>query len=91
MAKLNFKEFSVYTGVNKKNKKKMDVRETFADLLYMGVNGIRSHALSLKIYQSDGEVDFTDDEIRLIKQTAETHCIPGFIDGLNDQIENNAQ
>lgn len=87
MTKLNFKSFFVYTGVSKKHKQEADVRETFADLLYTGVNGIRSHALALKIYQSEGETEFTDDEVAMIKRTAETHCIPGFIDGLMEQID----
>lgn len=86
MVKLNFKEFFVYTSVNKKSKKVGDVREIFADLLYTGINGIRSHALALKIYQSDGETEFTDEEIQLICSTAEARCLPGFIDGLNEQL-----
>lgn len=91
MAKLNFKSFFVYTSVSKKTKKKIDVRETFADLLYTGVNGIRSHALALKIFQSEGETEFTDEEVALIRNTAETKCIPGFIDGLIEQIEKEAE
>lgn len=87
MRKLNFKEFFVYTGVSKKHKQVTDVREKFADLLYMGVNGIRSHALALKIFQSEGETEFSDEEVALIRNTAETRCIPGFIDGLNEQLE----
>lgn len=88
MIKINFKEFAVYTGVSRKNKKVGDARETFANLLYTNVNGIRSHALALKIYQSEGETEFTDDEVLLIRRTAEAQCLPGFIDGLIEQIEN---
>lgn len=91
MAKLNFKSFCVYTSVSKKTKKEVDVRETFADLLYTGVNGIRSHALALKIFQSEGETSFNDEEVALIRNTAETRCIPGFIDGLVEQIEGQAK
>lgn len=91
MAKLNFKSFSVYTSVSRKTKKEIDVRETFADLLYTGVNGIRSHALAFKIFQSEGETEFTDEEIALIRNTAETRCIPGFIDGLIEQIGKEAE
>lgn len=85
MGKLNFKSFHVYTSVNRKTKKEVDVRETFADLLYTGVNGIRSHALALKIFQSEGETEFSDEEVTLIRNTAEKMCIPGFIDGLIEQ------
>lgn len=67
----------------------MDVRETFADMIYNNVNGIKAHALALKIYESEGEVDYTDDEVKLVRTVAERLCVPGFIDGLNEQLDNN--
>lgn len=89
MAKINFKQFAVYTSVNRKDRKVVDVREAFSDLLYKGVNGIRSHALALKIFQSEDGVEYSKDEIALIKRTAETYCLPGFIDGLYGQLNTN--
>lgn len=89
MARIDFKHFPVYTSVNRKDKKVADARETFADLLYKSVNGIRSHALALKIFQSEGNTDFSADEVALIRRTAETYCLPGFIDGLYEQLETN--
>lgn len=67
----------------------MDVRETFADMIYNNVNGIKAHALALKIYKSEGEADYTDDEVKLVRVVAERLCVPGFIDGLNEQLDNN--
>ena len=67
----------------------MDVRETFADIIYNNVNGIKAHALALKIYESEGEADYTDDEVKLVRVVAERLCVPGFIDGLNEQLDNN--
>ncbi len=67
----------------------MDVRETFADMIYNNVNGIKAHALALKIYESEGEADYTDDEVKLVRVVAERLCVPGFIDGLNEQLDNN--
>ena len=67
----------------------MDVRETFADMIYNNVNGIKAHALALKIYGSEGEADYTDDEVKLVRIVAERLCVPGFIDGLNEQLDNN--
>ena len=66
----------------------MDVRETFADMIYNNVNGIKAHALALKIYGSEGEADYTDDEVKLVRVVAERLCVPGFIDGLNEQLDN---
>ena len=67
----------------------MDVRETFADMIYNNVNGIKAHALALKIYGGGGEADYTDDEVKLVRVVAERLCVPGFIDGLNEQLDNN--
>lgn len=67
----------------------MDVRETFADMIYNNVNGIKAHALALKIYESEGEADYADDEVKLVRTVAERLCVPGFIDGLNEQLDNN--
>ena len=89
--RINFKNFEIPTGISQKNKISGDVRENFADLLYLNVNGIKSHALALKIYNSDGETEFSDEEIKTIKSVAEQMCSPSFIDGLNWQLEKTEQ
>lgn len=89
MTKINFQQFKIYTSVNRKEAQPMDVRETFADMIYNNVNGIKAHALALKIYESEGEADYTDDEVKLVRVVAERLCVPGFIDGLNEQLNNN--
>ena len=32
---------------------------------------------------------YTDDEVTLVRVVAERLCVPGFIDGLNEQLDNN--
>ena len=87
--KIDFQRFNVYMAVNHKSARTMDVRESFADMIYNNVNGIKAHALALKIYESEGEADYTDDEVKLVRIVAERLCVPGFIDGLNEQLDNN--
>ena len=89
MKRLNFKEFGIYTGICRKNRQIGDARESFADLLYLHANGIRAHALALKINRSGGLRGYTGDEIVLIRETAYKYCLPNFIDGLEDQLDNN--
>lgn len=50
MKKIDFKHFKIYTTVSRKAAQTVDARETFADLIYKNVNGIKAHALALKIY-----------------------------------------
>lgn len=87
--KIDFQHFNVYMAVNHKSARTMDVRESFADMIYNNVNGIRAHALAMKIYESKGETEYNPDEVKMIRSVAEQLCVPGFIDGLNEQLDNN--
>lgn len=87
--KIDFKNFSIKKSLASTEFIKCDVRESFADVLYKGVNGIRAHALAMKIYKSDGPTDYTYEECTMIKRTAENMCTPAFIDGLRAQISDN--
>ena len=91
MFKLNFQQFSVPTGVSRKNRQTGDARESFANMLYLNVNGIRAHALAMKIYNSEGEESYSPEEVKLIKEVAEKLCAPNFIDGLMEQLNNQSK
>jgi len=88
MNKLNFKELSIYTGISKKEKITGDARETFADILYSQCNGIRAKNLAMKIFNSDGEIEVTPEDINLIRLTADNFCTPAFIDAIGEQLKN---
>lgn len=89
MNNIDFQHFKVYASISRKAVHTVDAREDFADMIYNNVNGIRAHALALKIYKSEGKTEYSDDEIKLIQAVAEKMCIPGFIDGLNEQLTEN--
>lgn len=91
MIKLNFQQFSVPTGISRKNRQTGDARESFANMLYLNVNGIRAHALAMKIYNSEGEESYSPEEVKLIKDVAEKLCAPNFIDGLMEQLNNQSK
>lgn len=91
MIKLNFKQFSIPTGISRKNRQTGDARESFANMLYLNVNGIRAHALAMKIYNSEGEENYSQEEVKLIKEVAEKLCAPNFIDGLMEQLNNQSK
>lgn len=89
MTKINFQQFKMYASITRKNVQIIDVREQFADMIYTHVNGIKAHALALKIYNNEGETEYSEEEVRLICAIAGQWCVPGFIDGLNEQVDNN--
>lgn len=88
MPKINFQQFKVYASITRKNVQTIDAREQFADMIYTHVNGIRAHALAMKIFKSDGETEYSKEEVQMIRSVAEQLCVPGFIDGLNEQLNN---
>lgn len=89
MAKLNFKHFSKYTGISRQKKETGDVREEFADLVYCRVGGIKAHTLAFRIYESQGEEEYSEGEVDIIRRVAENFCLPGVIDGLYEQLDIN--
>lgn len=76
----------IRAGIADKNCYLQDVRETFADVIYRGCNGIAALELARKIYRSEGEEDYTDDEVGIIRQAASV-CTPQFIESINTMIE----
>lgn len=91
MAKINFQQFRIPAGIDRSKYQTGDARESVANMLYLNVNGIRAHALALKIYHSEGETDFTEEEVRTLREVASTYATPAFIDGLNEQLEGGAE
>lgn len=89
--KLNFKEFRAYADIGHTKKQVADVREQFADMIYKNVNGIRALTLATKIYKSTGAEDYSPEDVQLIKTVANNLCLPPFIEGLTEQINNNSK
>lgn len=87
MKKLDFRNFSVPTGITRQTREVFDAREQIADLLYTRVSGIKAHRLAFKILDSTGEEKYGDEEAGLIKSVVEQYCLPCVIDGLNELLQ----
>lgn len=85
--KINFQHFQMPVGVGKNSYRVGDARESIANMIYLNVNGIRAHALAMKIYQSTGDTDYSDNEVRIITEVCNVYATPAFIDGLNMQLK----
>ena len=83
MKKLDFRNFSVPTGITRQTREVFDAREQIADLLYTRVSGIKAHRLAFKIFESTGETEFSDEETGMIHMA----CTPEFYrrGGLGDR------
>lgn len=87
MKKLNFKDLCIPTGISRKSHQIVDAREPFADLLYTRVSGIKSLRLALKIYESKGEVEYSDEETELMRRAVESYCLPNVIDAFSAMLD----
>jgi hypothetical protein len=80
MVKIDFEHFKTHTLSGVETEK--DIKLTVAEDLYEKGQGIAFHALALKIYNSQGETEFTDAEFNLIMTYAKQLCTPMVIDAL---------
>ena len=76
MKKINFKEFQIQENLFSDAKTLVDLREGFSNVVYKNSQGIKGLDLALKIYKSDGEIEFNDDELQIIKNISEICVAP---------------
>ena len=82
MVAINFEAIEVYTDIAKTEKIVTNEKKGFANAMYLQGRGIAFHALALKIYNSQGEMEYSDEEYELILKIAEAFYAPCFIDAL---------
>lgn len=88
--KIDFEKFRLFQGIDKKNVEVLNVKNVFADELYTRGQGIAFHALALKIFNSDANTDYNENEYQLMTMFAE-HCMsPSFIDSLKALKDENS-
>lgn len=81
--KINFKQFPMYTGIDKKEMVACDVAYSLANNLYTKVpDNIGAHCLSEKIYNAEGNVDLSGQKIEIIR-----FAYPTFTGAFADSFE----
>lgn len=65
----------------------IDGAADIADIVYSQGRGIAAHALALKIFNSEGEVELSDDEARLVEEIVNRVCAPQHIDAIMSQLK----
>lgn len=80
--KINFKKIKIYKDIAKTKVAVVDKQEEVANDLYEKGTGIGFHALALKIYNANGEIELDDKEYGLLMAYANQMCTPAIIDAL---------
>ena len=84
MKKINFSSLSVRTGIGSEQTTQLNIKESFANMLYTQVSGIAALVLAQKIYKSEGEEEYDDQEYDLIMRVANAMCTPAIIEALSN-------
>lgn len=66
MVKVDFARFSVFTSFKKDTMVMVNIKDELIDTLYKNVSGMAAHALTHKLYDTEGEVELNDGEIAII-------------------------
>ena len=83
MVKINFKEIKVYKDIAKTKSEVVDMHDEVANAMYEKGQGIGFHALALKIYNANGEIELDDKEYGLLMAYANQMGTPAVIDAFN--------
>ena len=86
MVKINFSKMPCYVDIRKQAKIELDIKFQFANTLYTQGSGIAMGALAMKIYNSEGEAEYNEQECKIILDFA-TNINPLIYDSIKDVIE----
>ena len=84
--KINFSQFPIYRDITHAVREAVDIRVSLANTIYMNVPGIAAHVLAEKIYKSDGEAEYSDEEIGLLRSCSALFS-GVFVDSFNDYVD----
>lgn len=80
--KIDFTKFKMFTDIAHTNTVEVNVKNDIADVLYKYGTGIAMNALALKIYNSEGEIELTQEEYDQLLSVIEKISSPMFIGSL---------
>lgn len=87
---INFNKFPCYTSIAKTSTVEINIKEILANTMYMRGSGIATGALAMKIYNSDGELDYDNKECEIIKQFSQI-INPVFKDSILDFLSKQSE
>ena len=86
--KINFERIEVYADLAKSRSTVVDMRELIANLIYEKGSGLACSVLAHKIYEHSGEMEFDEEEVKILRAVAETFLAPAAFDALTAILDN---
>lgn len=86
--KINLEHLEVFMTLDKNQCQVVNARKQIANLIYsQGAGlGLAGQALAVKMWNGNDNTEYTDDEVKIIKELVERTTAPCFIDAVNAAI-----
>jgi hypothetical protein len=90
--KLNLEHLEVFMTLDKNQCQVINARKQIANIIYsQGAGlGLAGQALAVKMWNGNDDTEYTDEEVKIIKELVERTTAPCFIDAVNSAIGNTA-
>lgn len=90
--KIKFEHLEVFMTLDKNQCQVVNARKQIANLIYsQGAGlGLAGQALAVKMWNGSDDTEYTDDEVKIIKELVEHTTAPCFIDAVDAAISNAA-
>ena len=88
--KVNLEHLEVFTTLDNTQCQVVNARKQMANIIYsQGAGyGLAGQALAVKMWNGNDKTEYTDDELKIIKELVERTTAPCFIDAVNVAISN---
>lgn len=64
--KIDFSKLPCFTNISKQEKVNIDIKYDLSNAMYMHGGGVEIGSLAMKIYNSEGETEYTEQECNII-------------------------
>lgn len=82
MKSIDFTAIPIRLSIDSTDTIEADLKSQIANLIYTQTTGIASHALALKLFNAEKEVELSEEEIIQINQIIERLSTPAMIDSI---------
>lgn len=77
----------MFLDITQKDKVIVDVSFQVADLMYKNANGVLAHDVAMRIYKSEGPVEFSEEEFAFVDGFVKEYMTNIFQDSFSANIE----
>ena len=90
--KIKLEHLEVFMTLDKNQCQVVNARKQIANIIYsQGAGlGLAGQALAVKMWNGSDETEYTDEEVKIIKELVERTTAPCFFDAVNAAIANTA-